>query len=142
MLNASGQFTTSEYDARLEGFFIKDAPIGVSNHYYIFPFDCYFNGIAIASTVSGVGSNVNLTTEYQAAPDVWLRYKKFASTWNLFPNYVCKTILFPTKPKEGIRINIKIVNNELTPIDLGVNLFQFTPIASVNPLLGEQGEDW
>ena len=83
-----------------------------------------------------------METQYEAAPGVWFGYKKFSKQWNLFPNYVCKTILFPTEPKAGVRVAFTIENNEGVPIDVGMNFFQFTALEEVHPSLGEQGTDW
>ena len=148
MLNGYGQFTESEYDAHLEGFNISDAPLGTSEHHFYFTYDCSFMGAAMYSSVTKLGTTIDIRTEYFAGlhpvtnEQIWLRYKKFGKSWNMFPNYVCKSILFPTKPKVGIRIVVTINNNDVGPIDFGMNLFNFADIEVVNPSLGQEGKDW
>ena len=135
-------FATPSVDARLIGHLFQNVPVGTSEQEFIFPYDCNFNGAAITSTVTKLGTKISLETRYQAAPGVWFRYKRFGRDWNMFPNYVCKTLLFPTRPKQGIKLVIGVENNEGVPIDIGINLYTFANLENVNPMLGQQGEDW
>lgn len=135
-------FERPNLDARLKGILFKDIPVGTHEREYIFPFDCKFNGIISYSSVTKIGSTIRMETQYQAAPDVWYRYKKFGDDWNLFPNYACKNVLFPTTPVEGIKLLFKITNNETVPIDIGFNLYQFADLEHVDPTQGQQGADW
>jgi hypothetical protein len=138
----SEMFSTPELDARLRGLLFKSVPVGVSTVEYIFEYDCFFNGASITSSVTKLGTRLSLETQYQAAPGLWFKYKKFAKEWNMFPGYVCKTILHPTKPRAGIKLLIHVDNQEGMPIDIGVNLFTFIDSEMVNPSLGQQGADW
>jgi hypothetical protein len=138
----SDMFSRPELDARLKGVLFQNIETGTSAHEYIFPFDCKFNGIAIYSTVSKLGTRIKMETYYNAGPYGWKKYKKFADFWNLYPNYVCKNVLFPTEPSAGVKIVFTIENNEGAPIDFGANLFQFTESEKVQPSLLQQGEDW
>lgn len=138
----SDMFSRPDVDARLKGAFFGNIPTGTHDLEYVFDFDCQFNGAAIWSSVSNGGSFIRLETQYDAGPYGWKRYKKFGDSWNLFPNYVCKTILFPTEPSAGVKLLIRVTNNEGAPIDLGINLFQFTESQKVNPGALEEGDDW
>jgi len=136
-------FNSPHKDARLKGLLFKDIPIGISTVEYIFEYDCAFNGAALFSDVSSIGSSLAMETQYTIdGGTTWLRYKKFAKGWNLFPNYVCKTIMFPTMPKAGIKLLITVDNKEGGPINIGMNMFTFTDLEKVSPSLGEQGVDW
>lgn len=138
----SDMFAKPEMDARLRGKYWSNIPIGVSNLEYVFEYDCSFNGAAIWSSVTKGGSSITLETQYDAGPYGWKRYKRFGKDWNLYPNYVCKTILFPTKPKAGIKLLITVDNQEGAPIDLGINLFTFIYSEIVNPSSLQEGSDW
>lgn len=138
----SNMFAKPELDARLKGLLFKDIPTGISQVEYIFEYDCSFNGAAIASSVTKLSTSIKLETQYTIGDDIWLRYKKFGDSWNLYPNYICKNILFPTQVKAGIKLIITIDNKEGSLIDLGINLFTFIPSEEVKPELGQQGEDW
>jgi len=135
-------FDNPELDARMKGVIFKDIPTGTSEQEYIFPFDCMFNGLTVGSNVTKLGSSVRLETRYQAGPSTWLRYKKFGDSWNLYPGNIDKNILFPTKPKAGIKLVIIVENNEGSPIDIAVNLYQFADSEIVIPQEGQQGVDW
>lgn len=129
-------------DSRLQGVPKFTAPIGDSTHEHIFEFDCDFNGVEIYSMCDELGHSVTLETHYNAGPYGWKRYKRFGKTWNLCPNNNCRIILFPTKPKEGIKLVVKYHNPSLSPVDFIVNLFQFIEMENVNPASLEEGEDW
>lgn len=135
-------FNDPALDARMKGVYFSDIPTGESTVEYIFPFDCLFNGLTVSSSVTQLGSTVKLETYYNAGPHGWKRYKKFADSFNLFPGSIDKNILFPTKPKSGVKILITVNNNDGVAIDLALNLFQFTDVEKVDTQILQEGEDW
>lgn len=145
------KFNNLEIDARLKGLIFGEAsPNSTTEFYYIFDFDCKFNGLDFYVWNSNAGDNITLETQYNANPDpltresnpVWLRYKKFGKNWYVFPNVNKEIVLFPTTPKAGVRLVIKYNNVGNSAAKLAINGFIFTDSESVNPSLGQQGTDW
>ena len=130
-------------DARLWGVGPFECTPGVSTHYITIPFDCKFSGMDLISTTQDYGDKVDILTEYYIPPmNVWKRYKKFSKEWNIVPNERDRVILFPTEPKQGIRLTIKYSNSGETNKKVYVNLFTFIDQQKVNPSLLQEGEDW
>lgn len=129
-------------DARIEGVPVFTATPGDSVHEHVFTFDCDFSGIEIYSECAELGHTVTLETQYNAGPYGWKRYKKFGKTFNLFKNDKCRIVLFPTKPKAGIKLVIKYNNPTQTDVKFAINLFQFADMELVNPSILQEGEDW
>lgn len=135
-------------DARLEGSQVFSVPANTTKiDYVMFDFDCSFNGIEIGSSTTKVGDSVSLWTEYLAivlgdGTEIWLRYKKFGKSWNIFKNNITRIVLFPTLPKDGVRLAIKYKNTNAEPVNYAINKFQFVDSEPVNVYLGQEGEDW
>ena len=130
-------------DARLWGVGPFECPVGESSHNILVPFDCKFSGMDLISTTQDYGDKVDVITEYFVPPlNVWKRFKKFSKDWNVVPNERDRVILFPTEPKEGVRITIKYYNNGQSTKQMFVNLFTFIDQQKVNPSLLQEGEDW
>lgn len=130
-------------DARLEGSAIFNCPANTVKTFYVpFDFDCELSGIEIYAWSSNVGDNVSMETQYQINENTWKRYKKFGKGWNVFPDRPCRIILFPTTPKEGIRMAITYNNKGQSAVNFCINKFQFVDEAKVDPTQGQEGEVW
>lgn len=135
--------TSPLLDARLWGKGPLDCPPGDSTHYILFYFDCKFSGMDLASNTTTYGDSISLQTDYYVPPlDTWKRYKKFADRWNVIPNERDRVILFPTEPKQGVRITITYHNSSDVNKSMFINLFTFVDQSGVNPSLLQEGEDW
>lgn len=141
--NASLGSMSPLLDARLWGVGPFVCPVGESVHYITIPFDCKFSGLDLASTTQSYGDKISLQTDYYVPPlDVWKRFKKFGKNWNVIPNERDRVILFPTEPREGVRIAITYFNASEVEQKVYVNLFTFVDQQKVEPSLLQEGEDW
>lgn len=130
-------------DARLWGVGPYVCPPGLSTHYLTIPFDCKFSGIDLISSTQTYGDKISLKTEYFVPPlNEWKRFKRFGKNWNVVPNERDRIILFPTEPKEGVRVAIDYENASQVECKIYLNLFTFTEQERVNPSLLQEGEDW
>lgn len=138
-------FINPGLDARFEGVLKIEATAGQTNKfYYYFTEDVYFNGVETYCFNSNNFDAITLEVQYQAAPGLWYRYKKFGKKYYVAPKTLQKNIVFPTKPKAGLRVEAEYVFGVSAPATAAcmVNMFKFTDIEYVNPLMGQQGEDW
>jgi hypothetical protein len=115
-----------------------------TDFYYTFPYGCKFNGIEIITDGNVVlGDGITLSTEYNAGPYGWKRYKKFSDTWHVKKDDRTRIILFPTEPSAGVRVKISYKSlGTVDDVNFVVNFFTFVDQASVNPGALEEGEDW
>jgi hypothetical protein len=130
-------------DPRLQGMPLATATPGDTEHYYVFPFNCNFEGIDLYAWDSNPGDHITFETEYYAGETYgWIRYKKFGKTWNVFPHEKTRIILFPTEPFLGNRIKCTYKNLGVSDVKFAINLFQFVDSKIVRPSYLEEGEDW
>lgn len=136
-------------DARLEGTQLFTALANTeTNFYYYFQHesdvpDVKFNGVALYAYDANKGDSIELWTEYYVPPlNIWKRYKKFGKNWNIAPNTLMKDILFPTVPKNGVRVVFKYKNSGNNDVDFWINLYNFVDQQLVKPSLLEEGNDW
>ena len=135
-------------DFRGEGIAFKANASSVSRHEYNFTHEeavdfINFFGVSIYAWDSNKGDNVNMWTEYFVPPlDSWKRYKKFAKKFNIFPNMEMKDILFPTTPKQGVKLVIEYDNKGTSPVDFYINLYNFVDQQKVDTNVAGEGEDW
>ena len=136
-------FDNPNLDARLEGSDLFTATANsTTDHYFTFSHNCLFNGLEIYAWDSNPGDNIDFSIEYEAIPGVWYRYKKFGKNWNVLPNTLQSIVLFPAKPRAGLRARMKYENKGNTDVKFIINFIKFADLESVNPLMGQQGEDW
>jgi len=142
----SNEYGNIDLDARLEGAgTVLVVPANTTKAFY-FPFqtDTLFNGMELFAFTSTKGDKIMMQTEYYVPQlEAWLRYKRFAKNFMIFPNVVQKYILFPTEPIVGIRVRIDYTNVNATEVaEFTYNLFKFDNLAKVDVTQGEQGDDW
>lgn len=141
----------SGQNARLFG--VKDTTTGkmyftaqAGNNSYTmpFPFDCKFEGIEIFSQDANIGDHIPMfEVRYSIDGGVnWLRFRKFAKNWSIFPSTLCRIILFPTEPKAGTLLAFDYYNEGATAIKFSLNLFVMTDEEAVDVMQAEEGEDW
>lgn len=131
-------------DARLEGGIFGTAVANDSTEFiYVYDFDALFNGVQLYAFNSNPGDRIFLSTEYNAGPYGWKRYKKFGKGWYVAPNQLNQIVLFPTYPKQGVRIKLVYENVHATnDVQFFLNLFNFVDIARVDTGTLQEGEDW
>ncbi len=129
-------------DARLWGTEIFSAAAGESTHYITFPFDCKFSGVDFIAESSTFGDTVSIQTEYNAGVYGWKRYKKFGKNWHVKANERDRILLFPTEPKQGIRVKITYNNVGESTVRFTLNMFTFAEQEKINPLILQEGADW
>ena len=122
---------------------------GTKTFEWAFPFDCDFNGIQVFCYNANSGDYIErfetryfIPPEYAPPIGVWKRYKKFGKFWPLMGGHVQKILLFPTKPKEGIRLIFKAKNTGTEDLKFSLGLYTFVVEAKINTSTGEEGEDW
>lgn len=131
----------TELDAKVEGTDLFSAAANsVTSHYFTFSHSCTFTGIELYAWNSNPGDNITMLIEYYTGA-VWLRYKKFGKKFNVYPS-VDRVIMFPAEPSQGTRLRIDYDNKGGSSVDFSMNVFKFADSEKINPLLGEQGEDW
>ena len=129
-------------DARFFGSPVFEAAASsTTEHTITFPFKCKFNGLDIYSNASEIGHKMNVITEYPYNEE-YRRFKKSTKDWNIFPSQKVRIHLFPVEPVAGIRLKIFYTNTSIANCKFAINLFTFVDQQIVNPLEGEQGEDW
>lgn len=133
-------------DARLFGHDIVYTAIKntTTDFYYTFTYGCKFNGIEIITDSNvELGDGITLSTEYNAGPHGWKRYKKFGDVWHLKKDDRTRIILFPTEPSAGVRVKMGYKSvGTVNDVKFVVNFFTFTDQEIVKPSLLEEGEDW
>lgn len=146
------QFSTSDVpllDFRGEGvkfsFPVQEAS---SKGYYNFSHEpsavkISFFGVSLYAWNSSLGDTVTMWTEYTIdGGTTWLRYKKFAKNFNVFPKVEMKDILFPTTPTNGVRLVVEYTNTGTAPVDFFLNLYNFVDQQTIDLMVAQQGADW
>jgi len=135
-------FTNPALDPTLEGGGIFIAPANAtSDHHFNIPRAMLFNGISFYSDQADVGDKIGFIIEYWAGT-AWLRFKKFGKNWGVSPKTREEIILFPAHPVVGMRFRFKYENASAVDVKFLINVFNYVDIVDVDPLKGEQGEDW
>ena len=141
-------FDALKIDARLEGKFFNAPANAKTKFYYSFSHEqeienVRFIGTALYAWNSNAGDNVTLWSEYYVPQlSVWKRYKKFAKTFQIFPNMQMKDLLFPTTPSNGVRVVIEYDNKGNSAVNFAMNFYNFVSIQTIDfSVLGE-GVDW
>lgn len=144
-------FSTSDVpllDFRGEGKQFVFAPKETNKDFYYFNHEVGANkvsffGVSLYAWDSNLGDTVNMWTEYTIdGGTTWVRYKKFAKNFNIFPKTEMKDILFPTTPTNGVRLVVEYSNTGISPVNLFLNLYNFVDQQTIDPTLGQQGVDW
>lgn len=130
-------------DARLEGVIYGTATADTTtSFYYNFAGTREFNGVETYAWNASAGDYITLLTEYWSGAS-WLRYKKFAKKWYIFPDTPQRVILFPTAPKNGIRLRVDYTNTHASQdVTFALNMFKFIEQQTIDISVGEQGENW
>lgn len=132
-----------ELDGRLEGWGLKTATANSkTTHSIVLTEDVMFNGIEFYAWSSHAGDNLTLSTWYPDGQGGWLRYKKTAKNWMIFPDTLNRIVLFPSYPATGIKIQIEYDNKGQSDVEFAINLFKYIDTIKLDVSQGEQGEDW
>lgn len=128
-------------NARLHGLGVFTATPGQSTHYHEVEFDCLFNGIEFMADNANIGDNLTFELEYIYG-ETWKRYQRFGKEWNIFSGYPARVILFPTRPKDGMRFKIVYNNVGESDVKFVANVFTYSDYQMINTEEGEEGTDW
>jgi hypothetical protein len=133
-------------DARLFGHGVVYTAVKntTTDFYYTFTFDCKYNGIEIITDENVVlGDGITIETQYNAGQYGWKRYKKFGKNWHVKKDERTRIVLFPTEPKNGVRVKISYTSTgTVNDVKFVINFFTFVDQRSVNIYVLEEGENW
>jgi len=131
-------------DTAAEGSSLFTAPANsVSDHHFTFTKNNMFNEIFFYAWSPNKGDHIErFEVQYQAAPGLWYRYKKFAKNFNVYPNTLQRFEAIPGRPVAGMRILIKYHNTGSNAVDFSLNIGKYHDYETVNPMVGQQGDDW
>lgn len=131
-----------ELDSRIEGGGLQTITAGNSSTFYFsFGGDCMFNGLGFYAKDAEMGDKLTFETQYFNGTS-WVRYKKSAKNWMVFPDCKTEIVLFPTYPSNGVRVAMTYESTGATDVKFAWNIYKFVDVVSVDPSQGETGEDW